>query len=221
MTHSFCWQAFLTAIQPLFSAFKHLERLEIHYPGVLDDVDYFSEVDLRDDHDFVQRIAKQSPCLILCTTPRKVAYTITFLGSDILVTAAIRWRRIHVNMWIPVWTHPCTREWVSCSDMAEVRSRPWLEPLVEDLCEEYNLENPLKDSGSRDGSVVTESDDSEDYEPVPPRVEEDEDFTTDSEASLADDEDSDDEARPHAISFLEHLWCVMHLWCICNTHHCP
>jgi hypothetical protein len=103
--------------------------------------------------------------------------------------------------------------------MAEVRSRLWLEPLVEDLCEEYNLENPLKDSDFRDGSVVTESDDSEDYELVPPQVEEDEDFTTDSEASLADEEDSENEARPHAISFLEHLWYVTHLWYVYDTYH--
>lgn len=122
------------------------------------------------------------------------------------MVAAIVWQKIHINVWIPAWIHCCTRIWVSGSDIPEVWSRPWLEPLVEYLCEEYNLENPLKDSDSQDSSVVTESDDSEDYERVPRSRNNYEDFANDLEASAVDDEVIDDGARPLAISFLEHLW---------------
>jgi hypothetical protein len=121
------------------------------------------------------------------------------------IIAAIQWQKIHANVWIPVWNDSCTRAWVSITDSAEVRSRPWLEPLVEHLCEEHNLENPLKDSGSQESSVASESSDSDDYEQVSCSTEDD-DWST--EGGQSDESDSGEDARPDAIAFLTDLWYV-------------
>jgi hypothetical protein len=103
---------------------------------------------------------------------------------------------------------PSTRTWVLTSQTPGIRLRAWLEPLVGHLCEEYNLENPLED-GSQASSIVTESDDSYDYEPIPQSG--GNDRNTDSEGSEADYSERDEDTRPDAIAFLEYLWHVMHL----------
>lgn len=104
-----------------------------------------------------------------------------------------------------MWQESSAREWVLDSEIEDIRSRPWFEPLVEHLCEVYHLENPLEDGGSESGSILSESDDSDDYEPVPRSRDVDE---TGSEDSHAGDSENHRDARRDAISFLEDLWYV-------------
>jgi hypothetical protein len=128
--------------------------------------------------------------------------TPTFADSYVLIIAAFWWRRIDANIWIPVWEDMNTRMWVLSYDMDQIRSRPWLEPLVEHLCEKHNLENPLKDDDSDACSVLTESSDSDDYESVP-RSPVDSDSSSQGNMSS---HDSDRRSRSHAINLLEYLW---------------
>jgi hypothetical protein len=104
-----------------------------------------------------------------------------------------------------VWQEPSARGWVQDSEIEDIQSRPWFEPLVEHLCEVYHLENPLEDGGSESGLIFSESDDSDDYEPISPSRDADE---TGSEGSHSGDSENHMDARRDAISLLEDLWYV-------------